>query len=462
MRKIQFCFIVLLIALAASVEAYAVEDPFERARQSLMAIPKMADPVDPHPQDKSSPAPAKPAKTTTPTETELPAVQPESKKKNDAEELIKIGGRIQIDARRHQQSATYQDPSSTGMFVSLRRARLDARGELSPKIKYKTSIEMADKVKAKDLYIKVKLGGLTYEGGQFSYPLGSENISSSRYYEFVEPSILSETFSGSRDRGLLVLGNALDKRLFFSAGVVNGTGDNTPDRNNSMDFVGQAQGLLYEEKERQLTLWVGGSFESGIRDSSESESVEIAPETESGFALFAADLPNDQAYKRMRYDVDAKVLFGSATLAGEFLNGVFTYENQATVRGGYVFASYFLTGEQRTVEEGLLERQKIKNPVDTANGIGAWEVALRYSWFEVDDNFFTAGGLFDAWEGVDPEANARRGTAWTLGVNWYPTSKSRVMLNYIKTVAQAFDEEAGAYTTLSNESAMLLRLQVEY
>lgn len=464
-RWFVVCLIFPVNVLADSTNPPDIFEQLKRIREAQMQKAPATD-VDVPVVRENLPEPEKPAeesaKEEAPTILSMEPVSEPVVEKDDKPK-IKIGGRIMFDVRHHEKTDPNEEATSPSTVFGIRRARLDVRGKMAPSIKFKTSIDMTDKVKVKDVYIKVKQSKqITYEGGQFNYPLGSENIGSSRYYEFVEPSMLSDTFSGGRDRGILVLGNAFDEHLFFSAGVLNGSGTATPDRNSSMDIAGQAQALLFENKDLKASVWLGGSYETGKRDSTEGESIEVKPESESGHALFAVDMPNDTPYNRQRFDVDAKILYGPAMLAGEYLQGDYTYENQARVSGGYVFASYFITGEQRTVEEGMLEKQKIHNPFGKGDGLGAWEVAVRYSWFQISDAFFLNDALFASWEGLDPATSARNGKAITVAINWYPTKRTRVMMNYVQTTTQLYNAEQAAYSNLFSENAILIRGQIEY
>ena len=341
----------------------------------------------------------------------------------------------------------------------MRRARFDVKGKMAPGIRHKFSVELVDSVKVKDAYIDLTLNDkMKLRAGQFSYPYSLENSGSSRYYEFLETSIMGETLSASRDRGLALIGSEFDKRLFYTAAVMNGTGYKRPDANKNMDYVGQLQFKGFENPDEHLVLWVGGSYATGNRDSSVSESVEIAPETESTMTIFAVDLPEGVAYTRTRYAVDAQAVFGSIYLGAEYLKGEYTFLRKASVAGGFVMASYFLTGEQRNIEEGLIERQPVINPVDKG-GMGAWEVAVRYSWFDTDATFFEAESLVEGWEAIDAASNALNGIAWSVGVNWYPTKKTRMMFNYTNTQAFAADVEAGLF---ASEAAFMVRAQIEF
>ena len=90
----------------------------------------------------------------------------------------------------------------------------------------------------------------------------------------------------------------------------------------------------------------------------------------------------------------------------------------------YLMASYFLTGEHRGYNRkvGWFDHQKVFEPffcVCTPDGIckgsGAWEVAVRWSYIDLDDAPVLGGYLDDL----------------TFGVNWWLNPNMRVMFNYI-------------------------------
>ena len=85
--------------------------------------------------------------------------------------------------------------------------------------------------------------------------------------------------------------------------------------------------------------------------------------------------------------------------------------------GGYLFASYFLTDDgykydARDAEFGRL----VPNSKS-----GAWEVAARYSFVDLNDEDVTDDG--------DPVMYGKS-TSMTLGVNYYPNANVKLMLNY--------------------------------
>jgi len=93
--------------------------------------------------------------------------------------------------------------------------------------------------------------------------------------------------------------------------------------------------------------------------------------------------------------------------------------------GGYIFASYFLTGEHIPLNRraGVIDRVRpFENffVVDrctggTGKGWGAWAVAFRYDYLDLSDSDIRGG----------------QGHAGTIGLNWYWTAYSKLQTNYV-------------------------------
>lgn len=91
----------------------------------------------------------------------------------------------------------------------------------------------------------------------------------------------------------------------------------------------------------------------------------------------------------------------------------------------YVSAGYVLTGERRNYTVGEFAGVKPAWPFTPTGGIGAWEVAVRYSQADLVDASAGAGSSGSAFDRPGKE------TLWTFGLNWYPNAAIRFMLNYI-------------------------------
>ena len=137
-------------------------------------------------------------------------------------------------------------------------------------------------------------------------------------------------------------------------------------------------------------------------------------------------------------------------------------------------ATYILTGEDNSFK-GI----KPKNNFDLDKGTwGAWEVGIRYSELNIDDDTFKApdGSGYAATGSTAQTAYANRTTSaksaqtWTAGINWYLDQNTKFQLNYLNT---SFDGGAiigGGSTTTSaanvkdraDERAIIGRIQISY
>jgi phosphate-selective porin OprO and OprP len=133
----------------------------------------------------------------------------------------------------------------------------------------------------------------------------------------------------------------------------------------------------------------------------------------------------------------------------------FEYEFDQRVTGApdlsfdsyYVAAGFFPTGERRqyNVSMGNFPAPKVIAPFSMADGggIGAWEIAARYSVADLTHDRITV-----ATEGEQ--------SIVTLGVTWYPNNAIRFMLNY-----QFIDVDRPTGTTVSGE-ALVGRMQFQF
>jgi phosphate-selective porin OprO and OprP len=97
--------------------------------------------------------------------------------------------------------------------------------------------------------------------------------------------------------------------------------------------------------------------------------------------------------------------------------------------GYYVQGSWILTGESRrySMANGSFQAPRPRTPFTSNGGYGAWELAVRYSHLDLDYQQGLAG--------VAAAEDAVRGgtqSVWTLGINWYPSSNFRLMLDYLR------------------------------
>lgn len=123
----------------------------------------------------------------------------------------------------------------------------------------------------------------------------------------------------------------------------------------------------------------------------------------------------------------ARILSGEAALnIGSFYGQAeyFNYniqrfgQSDLTFNGGYIQGGYVLTGEKRSYSKssGTFGGIKPKADFDYKTGNwGAWEVAARYTYVDLNDQNILGGKLSNT----------------TVGVNWYMNQNMRMMFNWI-------------------------------
>ncbi len=122
--------------------------------------------------------------------------------------------------------------------------------------------------------------------------------------------------------------------------------------------------------------------------------------------------------------------------------------------GGYVEASYVLTGEQRHYKPtaGAYSGIVPFHPFAPSSGYwGAWEVAARYSVIDLNEDLGSATGV----------AGGKQQT-YSVGLNWYPSSSLRFMLDYIHANV---DKQASATSSTpvgATMDAVALRTQFAF
>ncbi len=120
---------------------------------------------------------------------------------------------------------------------------------------------------------------------------------------------------------------------------------------------------------------------------------------------------------------------GPIQITSEFMNSwvqrVPTAGNDLHFAGGYLYVSYFITGEHIPWDRSLGIIGRV-DPLEDffcvedcnrhrSHGIGAWQVAVRYSYTDLNSE--------DIFGGI--------GESVTLGLNWYWNSHTRMQFNYI-------------------------------
>lgn len=368
------------------------------------------------------------------------AKEAEEKKKADAalKPSVTPRGRLHTDAGWFHQSDTNKavvGDIEDGTY--FRRARLGFDMKAFEVTEYRLDFEMGGNGRPNIFDAYGRVTQLPYlanvQLGHFREPFSLEAQTSSNWYTFIERG-LPNVFDPSRNWGLMTYNNYLDESVTFAVGVFRDGSDDFGDdvgESGERAVTARATWLPYydEPSGRYYTiLGVSGSYREPdlhqVRYAQRPE-FNLREQNVGGVPNFV-DTGNILTDNIQLGGVEAAWVNGPLCLQSEFICSNVNPQagDDQFFHGAYAYVSYFLTGENRTFNRkiGQYDRLKIYENffrVRTGEGIctgsGAWEVAARYSYLDLNDGV-TRGGRVDD---------------YTLGVNWYLSNYFRLMFNYI-------------------------------
>lgn len=313
--------------------------------------------------------------------------------------------------------------------------------------------------------------------GQFKMPMSVEELTSSRFIDFQERSIMNQ-FIPAKERGIMIHGEPTTG-MFYGLALSTGQGKNaneTDSKVDSNDIIGRVGVNIAEMVGQKNAVYhLAAAYSTGKEPSSlalagRSEGRGItffnASSVTSGTPAVTATAFSGSDVERTRALVEASVALGPVKLQGEFLKSNY----KGTSSGGvnydrgidiwYAEALWLITGENyadayRTGAYGRIRPKNNFSPNGT--GWGAWELGLRYTNFDASD--FKSSN--PAGTGVLNSATlTNQAKAYTVGLKWLPTPNTRFLLNFIKTDFETPVTSGGAKT--DDEKAVTFRAQFDF
>jgi len=358
-----------------------------------------------------------------------------------------VDARVYIDAATYFDDGPLYDPDSgdygdyedfwekqdslTGGVI-LRRARFALKSQLWNDWYGEVDLDFAEEAAAiKDAYISYRglFGG---EGrvrvGNFRIPNGLEEVTTSRNLMFMERSQGTEPFVVGRRMGIEATGWKPKYRwsvAMFGADVE----DFVKEANEQINFAGRLNWAPISSDESTLMVGASGSMQKptfvGAPDDAGERSVSSVkfntrPESNVSDTKFVyAKIKDVEKYSNFGGElayVNKRFMFQSEYMVAN----IDRYEDKESIsyNGGYAFASFFLTNDQHQYDHKDAEFARVTPRASS----GAWEVAVRYSFVDLND-------LEDLAVDGDDEQHGGS-TSITLGVNYYPNPNVKLMLNY--------------------------------
>lgn len=356
----------------------------------------------------------------------------------DKEFSLRVGGRIQADA------ATYsEDSRKHNDGTEMRRARLFVQGTLWDAWKYKLQYDFVNSGSSgiADAYIQYTASkAWKFTVGHFKQPFSLQNMTSSKYITFTERG-LPHLFTPGRGIGVGVGRSSQNWSLnagIFGEGIDGASGD----EDEGFALTGRATVAPILTKQQHLHLGASASYQNSgsidairFRDRPESH-VTNTREVDSG---------SINADSNLRAVGEAAYTFGSFSLQSEFYYVDIDRDGASPdldFSGYYAEASWFLTDDMRNYSGSKGSYGKVKpRSIVGKGGMGAWQLAVRFSSVDLNDGDITGG-------------NAQN---LSLGLNWFATNNIRMSANYVNVL----DVEGGAGAGDEPE-AFQMRAQVEF
>jgi len=339
-------------------------------------------------------------------------------------------------------------PSDTFL---IRRARFGFQGNYGSHFDFAILTDANSTTGAiiRDAYLNVRVRPeIQFQAGQFKEPFAQETGIGATNLDFVERGLQSllypSTVTAFRSPGIVLHGDISGGMVQYWAGAFNGRGGVANNVTNEPDFVGRLRFYPFRKGKsdwlKQLAF--GGSISHAL-----SRGL-------SGDVSFSGALP-DAAYTFFpqlaingpveRYEGEFTYLKGPFALRGEYVQmQQQRWDIGSETPGGLGFLSvpgvgakawnisttYLLTKEKRP-ENGT---PRVKSPFfgpDTpggkGRGLGAWEVALRYTGIQAK----APGADFSIYSltpGFVPTYDYHTDEI-TFGLNWYPNYWVKYMVN---------------------------------
>jgi len=366
---------------------------------------------------------------------------------------LQIEGRIHLDywafpdtdagTETFEGSGTPFTPQNPQDRFTTRRMRLGFQGDIKDNMAYVAQLEFAgvDDPEFRDLYIAFKdLPWIqTLQIGNQKRPYGLDHLNSSRYNVFLERPFIIESFNEDARRiGVTSYGLSDDQAWNWRYGVYNMEKAHPDGQYVSDHYQLEVAGRLantawYDEctDGRSYIHWaVSGTIAhpdgTGGPTSSNESRFHTRPEARTSKRWLNTDrIAGANTYGLL--GLESVVNLGPTQVVAEWQNIWLdrTAGEDVNIWGGYVYWSYFLTGEHIPWDRksGTIGRVKpfqnffMVNTCDDCvdGGWGAWNVGVRYSYADFNDE--------DILGGV--------GESLTFALNWHWNAHAKVQLNYI-------------------------------
>lgn len=369
---------------------------------------------------------------------------------------VTINGVFQADSVWFSQSPNSR--SQYGLIedgAGFRRARLSAKGTVVENTNYFMQMDFGffGRPTFTDLWVeqtKVPILG-NVRVGQWKQPFSLEVVSSFRYTTFMERSSLFQAFTPFRHIGAGFYNNAEDLNSTWAMSYFRTGQDQFGDSlsiNGGHGMAARLTRLLWysgTDGDQYLHIGSGYFFNSPPRDQARFRSIpeifvgefapggvgtsgQAVPGVLNGTPFFVDTGRIDNVRGVSTYGLEALWVNGPWSLQSEAMGAVVNQPTitDAFIGGAYAQLGYFLTGEHRPYDRKTATVDRVQpksNFKPGAGGTGAWELAARWSFLDLNSGAI-AGGVMQN---------------MTTGVNWYINPYTRWEFNFIHSWVNGHD-----------------------
>ena len=334
-------------------------------------------------------------------------------KKHDGAFTTKFGARVMADA------AVYKnDVNTIGDGTKIRRARMSLQGKMYHDWGYKLEYDFAnghDKGIA-DAFVEYQgFDDMSFRVGNMKDPFSLQFQMNANYNLFMERSLTNGLNTG-RHIGAMVY--TQKKNWTASAGLFGESVQSVSGAND--EGFGLGSRITYSPiNNESLMLHMGLS--TNYRDAGDVSTLRFKQQPESHVS--GINIVDTGSIKNVdfhtKYGLEIAMVSGPLSVQLEYVTTSVTRNNRPNLGfdSWYLQAGYLLTGESRQYKKGKFG--KISPNSNMGNGgVGAWELGIRYSTINLNDQDVFGG----------------KASSFTLGANWFATTTIRFSANYIRVL----------------------------
>ncbi len=416
---------------------------------------------------------------------------------------VRVSGRAQLDFRHYEQDDVLADT------FAMRRIRLGAGVTLYKDYSVYVEGDFAsgDSTQTTQQVMRATLAYVDYTHwkaarirfGQFKPQIGLEQTLLDLQSDFMERGLQQNILDGNSinyDRGIMVAGAPIPG-TWYAAMISNGTGQNFDEKQgSSQDANSDSKDVtlrgvldfakLLDVDESIIHIGAGYKWGEMVNSNASPFAAPVARTEARGITFFNPAPFNAAAGGRNVSNIDRTITVGEMLLAhksmklqGEYW--VAEYEGtryapapeesfSRKIESGYLAAMWLLTGENYSdnYRDSIPQKIKPRNKFGwgEGSGWGAWEVGLRYSFFDASDfndtNSVSTGRLQGSSATTTPPVtrSTNKATAYTAQLKWIHNTYTRALLDYVHTDFDTPVIVNGRF--LEKEDGVMMRVQVDF